>query len=492
MTNITYLQNNPTIQSIQPILIILCHVLLYFFWQEQVSAQENISFNRIDVLRLANSDTLRFAEVLSVINANHPKMQAARLGQQRAMSQLTNSWGSLDWQLGASFDIKQQDGKYKNQQAQAEILFPTYWGPKVSAGFRRSLGFFDNDINTSPSGEYAVTLSVPLWRNVMIDKNRSAILKAEMQLPGAEAFVTAQRNELFVKASEKYWEWSAAFQKLKIADQLLAVSQFRFNSIKSEISKGERAVIDSIEAFQEIQRRIGNLIKSRRDYEKAQIAVAVFLWQTDGTSSKIPPVILPESMPFIKPLTVEQYERDKANAANNRPELVQIQADIGSANIEREFANELWKPDITMKLKPFSQRIGSDIPIDNLDYRLGFDLSLPILQRSASSQVTLAEIKQQEIEIKKKIAIRDITADVEDALSELLSTQELFAAAQKEKLAAEQMERAERELFQRGESNLFTVNIRERSSAEAAQREVDALANYHKAVAKYQWATATY
>lgn len=459
---------------------------------ELANAQTTNDFERIDVLRLPNADTLRIAEVLSVVNANHPKMEAARLGQRKANSQVTTSWGALDWQFGATLEVKQQDGKYKNQHAQAEVLFPTYWGPKVIAGFRRSLGFFDNDINTSLSGEYALTLSVPLWRNVMIDKNRSAIRKAEIQVPGAEAFVVSQRNELFVKASDKFWEWSAAFQKLKIADRLLEVSQFRFTSILTEISKGERAVIDSIEAYQEIQRRIGSLVKARRDYEKAQIAMAVFIWQTDGTPAKIPPIVLPESMPQAQPITRLQYEIDKAQAINNRPELAQIQADISSAKVERDFANELWKPDITMKFKPFSQRIGSDIPINNLDYRLGFDISMPILQRTTTGLTDLAEIKQQETEIKKKIAIREVEADVDDALSELLSTQELLDAAQKEKMAAERMESAERSLFEQGESNLFTVNIRERSSAEAAQREVDALSNYHKAIARYRWATATY
>lgn len=470
------------------LLLIVCGITLKY----NTYSQKLDSFERIDFLRLKEVDTLKISEVLSAVNANHPKMQIARLGKKKATTLVQNSWGMLDWQLGASLDIKQQDGKYKNQNTQVELLFPTYWGPKISTGFRRSIGFFDNDINTSQTGEYALTLSVPLWRNVLIDKNRSTILKAEAQLPAAEAFVTMQRNDLFVKVSEKYWEWSAAFQKLKVIDKLLEISKFRFDNIKVEIIKGERAVIDSVEAYQEIQKRIGNLVKARREYEKSQIALSVFMWQIDGNPAKIPLFILPEQMPAVVSIEREKFEREKANSINIRPEIAQIEADLSGAGIEREFANEQWKPDITMKFKPFSQRIGSDSPINNLDYRIGFDISMPILQRSTSSQSNLAEIKQLEFEIKKKNVIREIIAEVDDALSELLSTQELFFAAQQEKIAAENMQQAENELFNRGESSLFTVNMRERFAAEAAQREIDALSNYHKAVAKYLWATATY
>jgi hypothetical protein len=45
------------------------------------------------------------------------------------------------------------------------------------------------------------------------------------------------------------------------------------------------------------------------------------------------------------------------------------------------------------------------------------------------------------------------------------------------------MEQAERTRLELGESTLLFVNLREQTAAEAAVREVDALGDYHKAVA---------
>lgn len=45
------------------------------------------------------------------------------------------------------------------------------------------------------------------------------------------------------------------------------------------------------------------------------------------------------------------------------------------------------------------------------------------------------------------------------------------------------LEQAERVRFEQGDSNLLTVNIREQQTAEAELREIEALFDFHRAVA---------
>jgi outer membrane protein, heavy metal efflux system len=56
--------------------------------------------------------------------------------------------------------------------------------------------------------------------------------------------------------------------------------------------------------------------------------------------------------------------------------------------------------------------------------------------------------------------------------------------------AAKQLEEAERARFDLGDSTQFFVNQRELATADAAFREIKSLADYHKARAEYEAATA--
>lgn len=454
--------------------------------------QDTFPFLRDSALTRIPSATLTLDEVFAVVNANHPKLQAARLGIQNADASLQRAWGSLDPQLSTSLTAKREFDKFKQQSADVSATIPLYWGQKIILGWKRTLGLFDQDANTPLSGEAMLGVSIPLWRNILIDKNRASILKAENSPEAASAEVILMRNELFLKSAEKYWEWSSAYRKYQIANELLDIAQFRARAIREEVKNGERAPIDSVEIYQEIQRRLGLTIKARRDYEKSSIALSVFLWKPDGSSpAELQPDIVPPPLPSASALTPKQYNDDLRTGLGARPELRLNSVEQRMADVDRDMANEQWKPDISLKFAPFSSQLTTDLP-GRLDYKLGVDFSMPILQRDARGQMTQAEIKQRTIGLKRLLLERDIRADIEDAASEVLAAYQQYIAARAERESADALEKAERQLFERGESSLLTVNFRERFSAEAAGREVDAIAGFHRAIARYKWATAQF
>lgn len=458
----------------------------------QAYAQDTFPFLRDSALTRTPSATLSLDEVFAVVNANHPKLQVARLGIRNADATLQRAWGSLDPQITSSLTAKREFDKFKQQSADVSATIPLYWGQKIILGWKRTLGLFDQDDNTPLSGEAMLGVSIPLWRNILIDKNRASILKAENSPEAASAELIAMRNELFLKSAEKYWEWSAAFRKYQIANELLELAQFRSRAVREEVKSGERAPIDSVEIYQEIQRRLGLAVKARRDYEKSSIALSVFLWKPDGSSpADLQPDIVPPPLPPAVALTPKQYDTDRRAGLTARPELRLNTVEQRLADVDRDVANEQWKPDIALKFAPFSSQLNSDIP-GRLDYKIGVDFSLPLLQRDARGQMAQAEIKQSTVGLKRLLLERDINAEIEDAASEVLAAYQQYNAARAERESADALEKAERQLFERGESSLLTVNFRERFSAEAAGREVDAMAGYHRALARYRWATAQF
>lgn len=462
--------------------LIVIIIAVFSLFMNQRALAQNTELNAIDSLTLD--------EVLAIVNANHPKLMEIRLGRNRAEAQIMRAWSGLDPQLSAEIGGKNEKESYKSQTSSATMEVPLYWGPKLIAGWRRNLGLFDEDQNTLISGEVSFGIMLPLWRNIMIDKNRAAIQKAEQNPTIAEAEILEIRNELFLKASEKYWDWSGALAKLKIAQDLLSIAEFRLQGITAELNSGERARIDSIEMSQEIQRRRGAFFKARRDVEKAGIALSVFLWNNDGTPANIPPGIAPINPMEVFPLDTTTFRRDKEQALQKRPELTINQAEQNQAEVDVRFAREQQKPDISLKVLPYSsvQTLDGSLP----DYKVGIQADMPLLFRDARGQTALAEIKQQSLNYKRNSIQREISASVDDAASELIATYQQAIAARDELSAARQMENAERELFERGEATLFTVNFRERFTVESASREIDARMNFRKAIAYYLWSIAGY
>ena len=305
----------------------------------------------------------------------------------------------------------------------------------------------------------------------------------------ADAAIIENRNELFLKSSEKYWEWSGALMKYSISKLLLRLAEIRLSGIIEEHKKGERAKIDSIEMTQELLRRKGLLIKSRREYEKAAIAVGQYIWNNNGTPAIFPSDIMPTDMKDPLLISKLMYANDKEKAFKTRPEISQLLGEISIADIETNLTNELWKPDINVKFAPFNTQSFQN-GSQQIDYKIGVQAEMPLLLRNANGVKQQAEVKQQSLQLKQSLLLRTISAEIDDATSELIASYQQYITAKQENSAAIQMENAERQLLSQGESSLFTVNLRERFSAESAGRVVDALIQYHKAFSLYQWSIA--
>ena len=81
-------------------------------------------------------------------------------------------------------------------------------------------------------------------------------------------------------------------------------------------------------------------------------------------------------------------------------------------------------------------------------------------------------------------------ADLRDAASAMEAARQRFAVARTELTLAETLAEQERARFGLGEGTLLVVNLREQAAAEAALREVDARAEFQRALAAWRVAVA--
>jgi outer membrane protein TolC len=92
--------------------------------------------------------------------------------------------------------------------------------------------------------------------------------------------------------------------------------------------------------------------------------------------------------------------------------------------------------------------------------------------------------------LKERLARDRVGADIRDAYSALQAAFDRLQMVRGEVQVALKLEDAERSRFELGDSTLFLVNLRELATADAALREVNATADYHRFYADYVAAMA--
>jgi outer membrane protein TolC len=463
---------------------------LYAQFDDALGIVERPDSSSIVRLLTVEGDTLTVEAYLARVRTYHPDIRIAAAGIERARGVETSAWGLLDPRIRAHYSTKNYYGGLKNNELGATLNLPLYWGQQISIGYRRATDFFDTDYTTGSDGEPSIALSIPLVRNVQTDAVRTAIARSEQGIILAEAQLDERRNSLSLAAVTEYYGWVASRARYDIAADLFEIINERYRWIRSEIERGERAPVDSIEILQELFRRRALLARARNLVERSLLTVAIYLWGDDERS--MVERFVPEPFPTPELLDPVQVAFDRSRALQRRPEMRRLFAEREQLTFDLRLVRESFKPNLAAKLSLYSP--GWTTPIDQMPtyWKAGVDFELPLMYRTPSGQQQQVIAQQTQIEALIELQRRRIENDVSLAAASVNATYEQAILARAERRAAEMMVEAERRLFERGESDLLRLNLRERLLAEAREREVEALHSHAVARAYYRWAIADY
>ncbi len=440
----------------------------------------------------APTDTLHIERYLSLVQHQHPEIRIAAAARDRASGAELSAWGLLDPRLTLQAATKSYDGGLKNNELQASLSIPLYWGQRMSLGFRRATAFFDRDYLTSNEGEPSISMSIPLVRNVLTDPVRTAIARTEQGVIAADAAVQERRNLVSLSALSDYYAWAASRARYAIALQLYRIAFTRYQWVSAEILRGERAPIDSVEILQEVFRRRSLLVRTRNAVERSALAVALNIWSESFTSSTMIAQYAPQPLPPPASLDSLRLAFDRERARQRRPELRKLYAEYEQAQFDIRLARESFKPALNAKLSMYSPSWNPQITQLPTFWKAGLDFELPILYRAPAGQEQQAIAQRTQLAALIELQRRRIDNDVLLAAATVNATYEQVLFAQAERIAAEKMVAAEQQLFERGESDLLRLNLRERLLGEAQEREIEALQSHATAWALYRWAIADY
>lgn len=434
---------------------------------------------------------LHLAEVLESVERHFPLIAAAQQEQRAADAELQAARGAFDPQLRMRADGGLL-GYYQNGRLDVTLEQSTpLWGTRFFAGWRLGLGSFadyDGKLETNEYGEVRAGAVVPLWRNGPIDRSRAAIQRAVIGRPLAAKTVAQQRLEAVRLASQRYWEWVAAGQRLHTARSLWQIAATRDSALAERVRHGDLPELERLDNQRLLASRQSLVVAAERGLAQAQIELSIYLRDTQGAPLLVPAARLPDELPspVAGPLSGEQLAADIQTALSRRPEAERARLQTEQLRIDRELARNQLAPAIDIGLT-FSQDLGAGSDTRTPPVLEGSVLvDIPIPNRTAKGRLAAAEAAQARLSAQATLIRDRIRAEVQDVHALLKAALQRAVIARTELQLSQKVEAAERQRFELGDSTLVFVNLREQASAEAALREIEARLDYHRAVATYR------
>lgn len=436
---------------------------------------------------------LRLEDVLESVERNYPPLLAALQEREIAEGDLLVQQGRFDLSLRARTDLDRM-GAYPNNRFDFGLDQPLQtWGASLFGGYRVGDGRFasyDGKLQTLDVGEFRSGIRLPLFRDREIDPRRADLRRAQVGLRLADFSIDQQRILIIQTATRRYWDWVAAGQRNQVALDLLNIATQREAILKDAVQLGQLAQIEVVDNQRAILQRRSVLVETERFLQNAAIELSLFYRDATGQPVLASKDRLPNRFPEPAQLTPDQVNEDQALALKKRPELLRFDAQRTQTQIEAELARNQRLPNVDI-ISGYARNVGTGfIPrgVNSLTTSLVFDL--PFQRRQATGRLQSATARLTQIDQRERFTRDQITAEVRDASIAVEAAFQRALVLRDEVRVTRDLEDAERTRFDLGDSTLFILNLREQATADAAVREVNALADYQRAVALYEFAVA--
>ncbi len=442
----------------------------------------------------AESTSLSIIQYLAIVKKYHPVFQQSNLLVKKSEADILSSRGAFDPIFTHYFSKKTFDGKTYYQYNSPELIIPTWFGTEFSVGTENYDGTKVDPTKTFGSSSF-IGISIPLGKDLLIDKRRAALSQAKlmnkMSLQDQKTII----NNLLFEASNAYWEWMKSHQVAENIQQIVEISDNRFQLIKKSFLLGERPSIDTLEAYTQVQFYQNYAQNAQLNIQKNQILLSSYLWNDQGQNVILNDKIVPDNEIANQKAWVQfdiNLNSMLARAEELHPEIKSYDFKLNALKIEKQLKFQNLLPKINLdyqQLSPgnqFANMFNENSFSKN--YIAGLKIELPIPLRFGRAEYEKAKIKLQDEQLNQNIKrnsiqvkIKQYHAEFENLKRQLKIQQDLIENYKK-------LSHSEDIRLQNGEGSLFLVNSRELKTLESIEKMLETRAKFYKSMYATQWA----
>jgi outer membrane protein TolC len=443
---------------------------------------------------LYSQNTLSISNTFELMNQFHPIAKQAGLKIDLSKATLLSNRGAFDPAFYISNDQKTFDGKNYFFYSNPELKIPTWYGIEIKGGLENNYGDKLIGENTFGKSSY-LGVSVPLLKDLMIDKRRSDLAQSKILVNLTQAERQLIVNDLFLDGASSYWSWAYAHQKQKLFTEVLAKTKNRLEFIKQSFQAGDRAAIDTVEGVLQYQNILNLQTEAWSDLIEAQSLLSNFLWDKNELPYALNENIQPDSSwinvdidAFTVPALLSVIE--EANQIHPKLKMLAFKSDI--LEIDKLYKTQSLLPTLRVNYNFLNKGYEFVSPFNTAlyqnNYKAGLQFGLPLFLRQARGDLKQAKIKieQQDLEIgQTKLEIENKIKTYYAALSAFRNQ---YKINQKSLDNTKRLLDVELERFDIGESSLFLVNNREIKYIEVVLKGYELKTKFFKTLIALNWA----
>ena len=155
------------------------------------------------------ASTLSLEDFFNIVKKYHPVAKQADIQVKKAAAELLISRAAFDPVANVYSNNKTFDGINYYQNTVAQLNIPTWYGIEVQAGTEYLNGTRFDPQETLGKTSFA-GISIPLAKNLIIDKRRAALQQAQVMQKASAQQRRMMLNDLLMDAAATYWEWVLA------------------------------------------------------------------------------------------------------------------------------------------------------------------------------------------------------------------------------------------------------------------------------------------
>lgn len=439
--------------------------------------------------------TLSPDQVMAVVKAYHPVARIAGNRVEQAKADITIARGGFDPQVYSANAQKTFDGTTYYNYNRPELSIPTWFGISVEAGLEYLSGSRTDPQETVGKTSYA-GISIPLAKNLLMDKRRAALKTAQLMKESAAATRSAALNDLVKDALSAYWTWVMYYQEFRILDEVVRINETRFRLVLTGYQLGDRPAIDTLEALSQLQTFVVQREQALLDYRNAALELSVYLWNAEEKPVLLPADVVPAPA-ALQPATVTSpvpvLDSLLAVAREQHPELQLYQYKLKTLEVDRRLKFQELLPTINLQYNQLGK--GYDLlktstgPLLENNFRYGLTIGMPLRLSAGRGAYRKARLKIQETGFEQVQKMRQIELKVSQYYNELLALQQQLSLQEAVTKQYYLLQRAEETRFSNGESSLFLVNSRETKYLEARRKLTALQAKLNKSFVSVRWAS---
>ncbi len=438
--------------------------------------------------------TLSLHHFLQIVKQYHPVAKQACIQVDKAKANLTAARGNFDPVLSSGAGNKTFDGINYYQSNATQLSLPVWYGIELTTGIEYLNGGRTDPTETAGKTSYT-GISLPLAKNLLMDKRRAALQQAKVMIQASEQEQRIVLNNLMMEATEAYWQWVQSYLVYTIYTAVIELNKKRVHLVTAAYKLGERPAIDTAEAIAQLQNFEYQQNEALLNNQNAKAWLNTFLWKQNNEGYELPEDVIPDKKTedLYDAVVFPDLEKLILDAKTSHPELNMYTFKLDALTIDKKLKFQELLPKVDLKYNQLGK--GYNIAAVNTkslfsnNYRFGINFSVPLRLSTGRGEYKLAKLKINETKLQQSQKQTDIVYKVKKYYNQLVNYKTQVTLLQKTYNNYLQLQRGEEVRFYNGESSLFLVNSRENKALETLIKLTEVTVNYNKTVLGVQWAS---